>query len=774
MDKRVALCLIVKGTADEAPHLTRCLSNIAPHVDGVFLNVNHKPGTKVSKKIVDVYKKYDCNVITTEWHDDFAEARNANMAQVPSDYEWLLWLDTDDTVEHPEKVRKLAQVSKHDAIYADYLYERDEDGNPITVHMVARMFRNNGCHVWKGRIHETLVETRGVAQGATKDFMVVHHADGERRNQSFERNIRLLKLQLESEGQDTDPRTLYYLGCTYIDAGDYDSAKLLLDQYLKMSGWDAERCAAETKLGRIYLEEGNRHEAKKHFMLAVGEDPNDPEPQVEMGSLELELKQFGKARKWLEGVVKMEKNMTTLEHNPMSYTFRTYLLLADTYLGLGGSYLDKALEYAKMAHKYKKKDKNVKEYVKIVSQVLEDKKLLEQIVTLYKVLKKNKEQDKIKTLLSSIPKQLEDNPLIVQLKNETSFTWPEKSVVIMTGDTMIDAWGPWSLEEGIGGSEEAVIRIGNHLTDLGYRVVVYGKPGEKAGLYDGVMYRNYWEVNLNDKFDIFIGWRAPYIFDQKIQARKSYLWLHDVMEGGEFTPERLANLTKVIVLSKYHRSLFPMIPDDKILMSGNGIDPEQFEVLDGKVQRDQYKVFYGSSHVRGLAYLYEIWPSVKKAIPQATLDVYYGRESYDAINAGNPERIKWMDDIQALGRSLDGVTEHGKVSQDRIVEAAFESGVWAYPCPFPEIYCITAVKCQAAGAIPVTSNFAALDEMVQYGSKMEFDPTKAEDLEKFKEKLIWWLKNGKAQEAERPKMVGWARTNTWRAIAEGWSDEFNS
>lgn len=772
---KLAVCLIVKGTADEAPHLARCLENIAPHVDGIFLNVNHSPGRLISKKIIAVTNNYDCSIITTEWTDNFAEARNANLAQVPQEYEWVLWLDTDDTVEHPEKVRKLVEKASQDSIYADYVYEQDESGNPVTVHMVARLFKNNGGHVWKGRIHETLIETRGVAQGATKDFYVIHHADGQRRFQSFERNIRLLKQQLEDEGDNPDPRTLYYLGCTYIDAQDYDSAKSLLTTYLTLSGWNQERAAAHTKLGRLYLEENDHHTAKQHFMQAIGEDPTDPEPQVEMGSLELELKQYGKARTWLEGVLKLEKGLSTLEHNPMSYTFRTYLLLADTYLGLGGSYLDKALEYAKKALKYKKKDKHLKQYVKTISSVLEDKKLTEQFVAILKALKQNKEQNKIKSLLSSVPKQLEDNPLIVQLRNEESFTWPQKSVVIMTGDTAIDAWGPWSLEEGIGGSEEAVIRLSKHLKDLGYRVVVYAKPAEKAGLYDGVMWRNYWEANLDDKFDIFVAWRSPYIFDREINARKSYLWLHDVMEGGEFTPERLNNLTKVIVLSEYHRSLFPMIPDDKILMSGNGIDPEQFEALDGKVQRDQYKVFYGSSHVRGLAYLYEIWPSVKKAIPQATLDVYYGRESYDSINAGNPERLKWMDDIQALGRSLDGVTEHGKVSQDEIVKASFRSGVWAYPTTFPEISCITAMKCQAAGAIPVVADFAALQETVQFGIKQDFDPSDEQSVEKYKDNLISALHDTAFQESERDKMMEWSRkTYGWRAVAEQWVEEFGA
>lgn len=772
---KIALCLIVKGSDDEADHLKRCLTNIAPYVDGVFLNINTKPGHKPSAKLMRVAKSFDANIITTEWHDDFAEARNANLAQVPEWFSHILWLDTDDTIDNPEKVRKVVDAAPEniDVIFADYLYDTDEEGNPLTVHMNARVFRNNGSQVWKGRIHETLVDTRGSGRVGTRDFVVIHHSENERKDRSLERNIRILKKQLEDERDNPDPRTLYYLGCSYMDMGDFENAKQLLETYLTMSGWDEERCAAQTKLGRMWLHEGKHLEAKKHFMLAIGEKPTNPEPMVEMGSLELEIKEYQKARKWLEDVLAMEKQPSTLERNPMNYTFRTHLLLADVYLGLGGSYLDKALESAKKAAKYKKKNKQIKEYVKMLENVVEDKHMAEHIVALARKLKKNKEEDKIKLLLDSVPKQLEDNPLILGMRQDKPFVWPEKSVAIMCGQGAIEEWGPWSLEEGIGGSEEAVIRLSKHLSELGYRVVVFANPSARSGLYDGVMWRNYWEVNLDDIFDIFIAWRSPYIFDRRITARKNYLWLHDVMPEGEFTPERITNFDKCIVLSEYHRSLFPMIPDDKIMLSANGIDVDQFE--DVNVARDPHKIFYGSSHVRGLAYLYEIWPDIKKAVPDATLDVFYGRHSYDLVNAGNPERLKWMDDIQQQARELDGVTDHGKVSQTDIVRHSFESGIWAYPTTFPEISCITAMKCQASGAIPVVSDFAALKETVQFGEKIELGAMTDESLEYYKNRLIWWLQHPEEQEKIRIEMMKFARDKfDWRKVSEQWDAEFSA
>jgi glycosyltransferase involved in cell wall biosynthesis len=254
------------------------------------------------------------------------------------------------------------------------------------------------------------------------------------------------------------------------------------------------------------------------------------------------------------------------------------------------------------------------------------------------------------------------------------------------------------------------------------------------------------------------------------------------MDKEEFTNERLANLDKVIVLSKYHKSLFPMLPPEKVFLSANGITPKDFETDDGRYQRDPHRIIYMSSHIRGLALLYDIWPDVKKEVPDATLDIYYGWESYVSMNHNNPGNqpggMGWMRMMQKWASELDGVTDHGKIGQQEIVQEIFKSGVWGYPCPFPEIYSITAVKAQAGGAIPVSSDFAALNETVQFGEKIhmaqkdEDTPVGSWDkkeVETYKKTLIRALKDSEIY--DRQKMMKWARSQSWQAVATAWSKE---
>ena len=109
----------------------------------------------------------------------------------------------------------------------------------------------------------------------------------------------------------------------------------------------------------------------------------------------------------------------------------------------------------------------------------------------------------------------------------------------------------------------------------------------------------------------------------------------------------------------------------------------------------------------------------------------------------------------------------------------FASGIWAYPTPFPEIYCITAVKTQASGCIPVTSDFAALEEMVQFGDKIHCEDDRGIGvidgafLDKYTERLIWWLQHPEEQDKIRAEMMEWAKTNSWDNVCNDWVENFN-
>jgi glycosyltransferase involved in cell wall biosynthesis len=722
-------------------------------------------------------------VQTGKWEKDFSKARNLSFDLVPKDYDWILWLDSDDTLVNPDKLRSMLEKAPKmaDGIMVRYDYDTDSFGNVTTSHTNLRIVRNNGAFKWRARLHETLIETRRVNRVATNEVSVLHHADEDRKNDSNQRNIAIMEEMFEEEKEFPDPRTMYYLGTAYIDAGRSAEAIQLLETYLKLSGWDEERAQAHVWLGRLYRDaKEDTTKAVDHFLHAISENPKEASAYVEMGSIEMANQRWPKAIHWLEmAVVKKEKG-STLVSNPMEKTYRAYMMLAECHLNLGGDNINTALKFCELA-KNLRPDEFTTNYYELLKRLINEKNMVNSFVN----AAKRADEKHLKTMYEKLPDDYKENPAVIAIMRRITEPkkWPKNSIAIYCGNSVLKGWGPWSLAEGTGGSEEAVIRISKRLQALGWEVTVYADPGAKDGVYDGVAWRNYWEIDLRDTYDIFVAWRAPWFFETPVNARKSYLWLHDVMDDEEFTPERLKNIDKIMLLSKYHKSVYPSIPEEKVFYTANGIDPEDFQQWDNKLPRDNQRVVYMSSHVRGLDNLYTIWPDVIKEVPNAKLDVYYGWNSYDEVNRNNPERMAWKEKMIQLEQTLPNVKDHGRIGQEEIVKAIQGAGIWAYPTQFCEIYCITAVKAQAGGAWPVCTDFAALDEMVTYGYKQHMESSKElatlgrmtdEELETYKQALIDALKNPISEAKRLEMMMETRKKHSWEVTAEGWDKEFKS
>lgn len=791
MIPKVALCYIVKGTDDEAALLEKSLKSVSKFVDGIYIDVNAPIGKTPSKKVLSVAKKYSKNVKETVWENNFAKARNDVFLRVPNDFDFILWLDTDDTIQNPEKIRDVAAITPDDVdgIYICYDYDHDEYGNVTVAHYVARMVRNNGTFRWKSSfsdneitVHETLNEIRAVSKAMNNEFKVIHHSDGERRDSSLRRNIMLLEKMYESSEENPDPRILYYLATHYYDAGFFDRTKMLLEQYLTMSGWAEERAQAWVYLGDIYKMNRKNGEARGCYMKALAENPDDVLPYVELGELELSERLWEKAITWLEMAVSKEQKQTSMVMRPLEGTYRAYKALTEAYTNLGGKGLKKASRWLKKALELRPFDPELQNARKIVEGLQLISEETDSVRTIIKALVSGKEEKKILGFLDNLPEKLQVSPLVTSIRRKyiAPKDWGEKSIVIYCGGSALGTWGPWSLKDGIGGSEEAVVQMSKELISLGYAVTVYATPGEMAGEHDGVYWKHYWEFNPKDKFGTLIGWRVPDFFDVVYEARKKYLWLHDVIDEEELFDKRLKNIDKIIFVSKYHADLYKDVPDEKKFVSANGIDPYQFNWQSENINRNNKKVIYMSAHERGQDVLQLIWPDILKEVPDAEAHCYYGWSGFDAINRDNPERMHWKDALIKQASSLKNFTDHGKIGHIDIVKEILSAGIWAYPTSFPEVSCITAMKAQAGGAWPVYTNFAALKTTVKYGDSVDGVEENAKthagymndkNIEEFKQKLIYRLKNPIADE-ERAKMMKDARGNmTWRSVANSWKEE---
>ena len=190
--------------------------------------------------------------------------------------------------------------------------------------------------------------------------------------------------------------------------------------------------------------------------------------------------------------------------------------------------------------------------------------------------------------------------------------------------------------------------------------------------------------------------------------------------------------------------------------------------------RDSQTIVSGSSYDRGLEHLLKMWPDIKKAVPKAKLRIFYGWQLFAKMLSGNPASMKWKEDMEKLMQQ-PGIVHLGRISHGAVIKEFENAGIWAYSTHFGEISCMTAMKAQANGAVPVVVNYAALEETVQYGIKVDGDIYDEETKEKYKQELIALLKDEKRQDEIREPMMKWAKDKFgWDKVARQWDEEFRS
>lgn len=289
-------------------------------------------------------------------------------------------------------------------------------------------------------------------------------------------------------------------------------------------------------------------------------------------------------------------------------------------------------------------------------------------------------------------------------------------------------WKPQDIElKGLGGSETAAVRLGQHLSGLGYVVTVYGEIKDQQCFGD-VIFRHWKTFDPCDRREAVISSRVPNLFDQPLNCRVRMLWFHDTDAGDRFTPAQAEKIDHVLCLSDWHRNhladLYPFAAD-KLRLTRNGIEPRYFE--QGEVERNVHRAVYTSSPDRGLDVLLELWPKVRGQVPDAELKHCYV-DVYDAIAEQDPAIGAFRKRVRELA-DQPGVESVGHLPQPEVANLMRSAGVWCHPSwatvsgtSFFETSCIGAMEAQAAGCLAVVSSVGALRETVLLGRRVEAKP----------------------------------------------------
>ena len=264
--------------------------------------------------------------------------------------------------------------------------------------------------------------------------------------------------------------------------------------------------------------------------------------------------------------------------------------------------------------------------------------------------------------------------------------------------------------KGVGGSEYALILLTRTLAKRGHRISVFGRS-KNEGAFNGVQYLNISKFDSEKSYEVLVLFRCAHLWFTLAKAKRKIFWDTDVVyDCSNWDNLVFPYVDKIICISPFQRQF--------LLNHFKHVKPRQLELLDHGVIREDYfdappeviprkagnRLIYCSVPERGLAHLARLFPLIKERVSDAELVItsdysLWGRET------GNQEYKEML-------ANTNGVSFLGKISRRRLVELQKSSKVMAYPCNYLEGFCIAALECIAAGAVPVTTNSYALTTTV--------------------------------------------------------------
>jgi glycosyltransferase involved in cell wall biosynthesis len=157
----------------------------------------------------------------------------------------------------------------------------------------------------------------------------------------------------------------------------------------------------------------------------------------------------------------------------------------------------------------------------------------------------------------------------------------------------------------------------------------------------------------------------------------------------------------------------PELKPKNVFIIPSAIRIEDFAVVPPS-ERDPHKAVCMSAHERHLMAFIDVWPLIRREVPDATLDLFYGYDDWRRMPSNQffAEHIKYFDRKRPYLEAA-GVTFHARMPPKAIAQHMLGASVWLYPTSWQETWCAAAAQAQAAGLYSVTTDLAALPEIFE-------------------------------------------------------------
>lgn len=615
---------------------------------------------RVNKQIEEQTAVWNIPKIKIEhfkWIDDFAAARNFAFSKCTKDY--IYWMDGDDVLSDAKAFIHWRNNVMHAAHYwvALYNYAFDDQGNPACQFIRERVIKRNHGFAWEYPVHEGLLQKEGKKfwPQRVSSWHINHRRTEEDKKQDHMRNVNIMKAL---DFDKVHPRMKFYYGKELFENGFHkESGKPLLEAAKSPDLEIHDRILTIQFAAQSANSQGAHAQALSLLHNGLQLVPSHAEFWCGLGDTHLMMGRGGDAIHAYKTALICEPNdyggIVVLDHR--AYSEYPHIKLTEIYLQQADAskaevHID-ALQKMGFPH-----------CAKLEAELLRVKDLQE--------------------IRKDLPKT---DDVIITCPPGAQGDWDEKTLETT----------------GHGGSETAAIEVARWIKKkTNRRVKVFQTRKVRATMPSGVEYESIADLQgyiKNVEPAVHIGWRHP----TKLTASKSYVWCHDL----ELRGHRPQDYDKVIALSEFHKNYLKevsLVPEDKIILGFNGIDPEDFKQ---EAVRDPLKIIFSSSPDRGLIQSIDIVKAAREISGQdLKLHCFYGVHNMRAMGLGD-----WADRIMKhVEDHKEFVIYHGNVQKKILIKHFMESAVWLYPSDFVESFCITALEAICAGCYPLVRSMGAL------------------------------------------------------------------
>lgn len=342
------------------------------------------------------------------------------------------------------------------------------------------------------------------------------------------------------------------------------------------------------------------------------------------------------------------------------------------------------------------------------------------------------------------------------------------------GGRLIDVPNLWISPRGLTGSELSCFKYALEMSRRGHDISLFVE-GASEILFDGVKIRPFNQLHtVDNSWDAVYSWNEPEVL--KLVPSTILRMVNQQVNDFDYCLPGFDNFVDIYTSpSDSHREYIKNSTGspDKWHVIPNGCDPSQY--TDGP--KDRSSVIWASSPDRGLHLLLQMWPKIRKAVPDASLKIYYNMDTwlqrFTGSSHSHPDFREFSYRANYISMSLDrmknmGIEKFGSTSRQKMAEEMSKAMVLAYPCDtirFTEGFSVTTMEACAAGLVPIISDVDSLGQI--YGGHIPTVKFPVTDrMDQFSDLVIKALTDSSFREEVTSRARTLAHDHRWSFLAE--------